>query len=450
MSRPVSACHSLLRGLTAPAHHCNLLDMTAAQSRTPPTHEADAIHSLDEAMRRDALDCVMCGICVPHCPTFALSGNEADGPRGRISLMLGIAQGDLMPDAAVLRHLDTCLTCRACEVVCPSGVHYGRLIDNARARLTLETDPAAQPRAAGRGFRLLRDQLLSRRRRLGAAFTLYRLAARLGLGGPIRHLTGRLGQALPRQPMAPQRPTITALTAKTKTSRGTVGLFIGCTGAAMNAPAVTAARQVIRAMGYEVITPSSQVCCGAMHVHSGEPETGRRLRESNAQTFLAAGVDTMIVIGTACRAELAALEAGHDIKVREITEWLLERDAAEWPELGRLDLQIAIHTPCSQRNHLRAPDATRHLLERIPGLVLNELDGNERCCGAAGLQVLLYPNEAEQLRQPKLEAIARQAPDRVVSANVGCATHLAAGADLIVAQPVELLAEAISAAHPQP
>ena len=399
---------------------------------------------LDEAIRRDALDCVMCGICVPHCPTFSLTGNEADGPRGRISLMLGISQGGLVPDAAVRRHLDTCLTCRACEVVCPSGVHYGRLIDNGRARLALAEAPEARPRAEDRHWRLLRDQLLSRRRRLGAAYGLYRLAARLGMAGGARRLAGPLGRALPRRPVT----TASLPKATTPLTRGRIGLFVGCTGAAMNAPAATAARQVMRAFGYEVITPTAQVCCGAMHSHGGEPSSASALRARNARVFSGEKVDTIVVVGTACRAELGTLETEHGLVVREITEWLLERPTDEWPALGTLDQHIAIHTPCSQRNHLAAPDATRQLLERIPGITLSDLDGNERCCGAAGLQALLYPKESERLRAPKLESIASLRPDAVVSANVGCATHLAAGANLEVRQPVELIAEAIAAAKP--
>lgn len=417
--------------------------MTQQAPTAPTADNSPEPLSLDEAIQRDALDCVMCGICVPHCPTFSLSGNEADGPRGRISLMLGISQGDLTPDAAVRRHLDTCLTCRACETVCPSGVKYGRLIDNGRARLAEAKTSEAHPRAQARHWRLLRDQLLTRRRRMGAAFGLYRMATRLGLGGLARRLAGPLGRALPRHPVA------TSLLPGTNNdaTRGTVGLFVGCTGDAMNAPAVTAARQVMRAMGYRVVTPTDQVCCGAMHAHGGEPSGARRLRARNARAFGKADIESIVVVGTACRAELDGLETEHAIPVREITEWLLERSDEEWPALGKLDQQVAIHTPCSQRNHLAAPNATRELLERIPGLKLMELDGNERCCGAAGLQALLYPNEAERLRAPKLKAIDGLSPDRVVSANVGCATHLAAGADLEIRQPVELIAEAMALAN---
>ncbi|MFI9651900.1 heterodisulfide reductase-related iron-sulfur binding cluster [Guyparkeria halopsychrophila] len=400
--------------------------------------------TLDQAIQSDALDCVMCGICVPHCPTFSLTHNEADGPRGRISLLLGISQGGLTPDADVSRHLDTCLTCRACETVCPSGVAYGRLIDNGRARLAHESAPATRPQAEARVWRLLRDQLLTRRRRLGTAWQAYRVMQRLGLGGVARRLAGPIGRALPRQltHTTPQQTPSHEL----PPSRGRVGLFIGCTGAAMNAPAVAAARAAITAFGYQPVIPGDQGCCGAMHAHGGEPDAASQQRERNAAVFKAVGVDEVIVVGTACTAELTALQASHGLKVREITEWLLGREPEEWPRLARLDHRVALHTPCSQRNHLAQPDASRRLLESIPGLELLEIDGNARCCGAAGMQVLLYPEQAERLREPKLESIERLAPDVVVSANVGCATHLAAGANQVVKQPVELLAESIAAA----
>ncbi|MFO7808648.1 (Fe-S)-binding protein [Guyparkeria sp.] len=415
----------------------NSPNQTASAEQTPPT-------TLDQAIQSDALDCVMCGICVPHCPTFSLTQNEADGPRGRISLLLGISQGELTPDADVSRHLDTCLTCRACETVCPSGVAYGRLIDNGRTRLARESTTAQQPRGEARFWRLLRDQLLTRRRRLGMAWQMYRVMQKLGLGGMARRLAGPMGRALPRQ-LTHTEPS-QALPLNPPSSRGRVGVFIGCTGAAMNAPAVAAARGVIAAFGYEPVIPGSQGCCGAMHAHSGEPEAASRQRERNAAAFQTAGVDEVIVVGSACSAELAALPASYGLTIREITEWLLEREPAQWPNLARLDRRVALHTPCSQRNHLVQPEASRRLLESIPGLDLLEIVGNARCCGAAGMHVLLYPEQAERLREPKLESIEQLAPDMVVSANVGCATHLAAGANLVVKQPVELLAESIAAA----
>jgi glycolate oxidase iron-sulfur subunit len=395
---------------------------------------------LDEAIRRDALDCVMCGICVPHCPTFSLTGNEADGPRGRISLLLGISQGELPVDGSVRDHLDACLTCRACEAVCPSGVAFGRLIDNGRARLAEESDDESRPRAQTPRMRRLRDHLLTRRRRLGWAWRAYRAACAIGLGGTVRRLGGSLGAALPRRAAgAPRAATPPAA----GIDRGRIGLFIGCTGEAMNAAAVRATRKVLTAMGYRVVTPERQVCCGAMHAHGGEPQAAGQLRRRNAQAFLDAGLEEIVVVGTACRSELGPLESTHGLRIREITEWLLATDPADWPELRALHRRVAIHTPCSQRNHLGQPNATRRLLERIPGLELREIEGNDRCCGAAGMNVLLYPEQARALRAPKIESIEAIDPDCVVSANVGCATHLAGGTDIPVIQPVELIAAAL-------
>ncbi|MFP4640531.1 MAG: (Fe-S)-binding protein [Guyparkeria sp.] len=397
---------------------------------------------LDDTIRRDALDCVMCGICVPHCPTFSITENEADGPRGRVSLLLGISQGELSVDESVRDHLDGCLTCRACEAVCPSGVAFGRLIDSGRERLARESATASQPRALARPFRWLRDGVLQRRHVMGAAWKGYRVLHALGLGGVVRRLSGRLGAALPKRPPAPLARTSRPAGGGDGAARGTIGLFIGCTGEAMNANAARAAREVLAALGYRVITPREQVCCGAMHVHGGEPDPAEALRERNARVFLDAGVNEVVVLGTACRSELAALESSHDLRIREVTEWLLETDPADWPAMQTPGWRIAIHTPCSQRNHLGQAGATRALLERIPGLELVEIDGNERCCGAAGMHVLLYPEQARTLRAPKLASIASLAPDFVVSANVGCATHLAGGTDVPVIQPVELLAAA--------
>ncbi|WP_372591703.1 (Fe-S)-binding protein [Guyparkeria sp.] len=420
--------------MTIPVRRCNLPDMPADSPRQLP--------ELDAAIRDDALDCVMCGICVPHCPTFSITENEADGPRGRISILLGVSQGELSVDESVRDHLDGCLTCRACEVVCPSGVAFGRLIDSGRERLARESATALQPRALARPFRWLRDGVLARRRVMGAAWQGYRALHALGLGGVARRLSGRLGAALPKRPPAPLATSSRPAGAGDGATRGTIGLFIGCTGEAMNANTAGAAEQVLAALGYRVVIPREQVCCGAMHAHGGEPGPAEALRDRNARAFLDAGVRDVVVLGTACRSELAALESKHDIRVREVTEWLLETDPADWPAMQTPNWRIAVHTPCSQRNHLGQPGATRALLERIPGLELVEIDGNERCCGAAGMHVLLYPEQARSLRAPKIDSIADLQPDFVVSANVGCATHLAGGTDVPVIQPVELLAAA--------
>lgn len=404
----------------------------------------------------------MCGICVPHCPTFGLTQNEADGPRGRISLALGLSSGQLAADATVVDHLDRCLSCLACESVCPSRVAYGSLMDHLRTALaagdftadmtnqrtpdTTTVDEAALPKAARRIWAALRNRVLSRRRMMGRLGSLLRILQRLGLGGALRTLGGPWGRALPRQlpkrfHPAAHRPA-THKTNETGRSARRVGLFIGCTGEALNSDAVRAGIRVLQALGHIVETPERQACCGAMHQHGGDLVEAARLRAENRQVFSAPDLTAIVVLGTACTAELQ--REAQAAPVVEITDYLVNLPDTDWPPLNPLVIRAGIHLPCSQTRVLKQPGSTERLLRRIPDLTPVPLATNDRCCGAAGMHVLMYPDQAEALRAPKLAEIERLKPDCVVSANIGCATHLAAGLGVAVRHPVELIARALA------
>lgn len=404
-----------------------------------------------------AYSCVMCGICVPHCPTFGLSENEADGPRGRISLMLGLHEHRLTVDEDVRTHLDSCLACRACETVCPSKVPYGALIDAARATLRdhskapqSDATQSLSPRASQPPWRWLRDRILSKRTRLKQALRLARLADKLHLGALIARLTGPTVRTLwhtrPRKPLGPQPSYGTH--AGIGSSQGRIGLFIGCTGETMNADASNAALRVLTRLGFEVVLPEAQVCCGAMHRHGGEPGPADTLVDRNRQVFGKEDVEAIVVVGSGCGAELQ--EQMPDRPVREITSFLADLAENAWPTLTSIDEQVAIHVPCSQSRVLREASVTQQLLQRIPGLSLALLDSNDRCCGAAGMHVLLYPDQAERLRAPILAEVAQRAVTILASANVGCATHLASGLaeqqgteKVSIMHPVELIDRAL-------
>jgi len=419
---------------------------------TAPAPRADATPSL-----ASAYSCVMCGICVPHCPTFGLSENEADGPRGRISLMLGLHENRLTIDEDVRTHLDSCLACRACEAVCPSKVPYGELIDAARATLQERgkdpqngTTPSLTPRATQRPWRWLRDRVLTQRTRLRQALRLARLAEKLQLGALVTRLAGptieTLWRTRPRKPLAP-RPSYGSH-AGNGPNRGRVGLFIGCTGETMNAAASNAALRVLTQLGFEVVLPEVQACCGAMHRHGGEPDPADALVDRNRQVFGKEDVEAIVVVGSGCGAELQ--EQMPDLPVREVTAFLADLAEDAWPTLTPIDEQVAIHVPCSQSRVLREAGVTQRLLQRIPGLSPATLDSNDRCCGAAGMHVLLYPNQAERLRAPILTEVAQQDITVLASANVGCAAHLAAGlaeqqgtGTVSVMHPVELIDRAM-------
>ena len=388
--------------------------------------------------------CVMCGLCLPHCPTYAQTGNEADSPRGRISLIQALARGELPADQTLTRHLDGCLSCRACEDVCPSGVPYGRLIDNARAELRRRAprrrlDDAWRRAFAGR--RMLRGVLYGSIR-LARFSGLWSLAGRLG----IRRLPllGRLHGLAGRLPVA--RLSFGAAGADAKPA---VYLFTGCASEIFDRETLQTSERLLQTLGYRVLTPPTQSCCGALHQHAGDREAARGLARRNLTAF---AEDIPILVTTsACATTLREYDSllgdtGERFgrRVHEIGEFLA---AAPWPESlapAALDRRAAVHVPCSQRRVLHTPDVAFTLLRRIPQLELAPLPGNDRCCGAAGSYMVEHPQMADALVASKVRAAAELAPDLLVTTNIGCAMHLARalaedGQTVELVHPVTLL-----------
>jgi len=398
---------------------------------------SDSDHPLLKQIESRAKACVMCGICMPYCPTFGQSGHEADGPRGRIRLMLSLAEGELTADApGVQAHLQRCLTCRACESACPSKVEYGALIDDTRALLA-QTAPQARPDPEkARKITWWRDHLLSHRRRLGWVWQLQQRLATQKLRPVAKHIAGPLAPLLPLTRIHSIVPKKLKISPNPVGRR--VGLFIGCTGNAANRNAAEAARKVLPAFGFEVIEPTEQNCCGAIYSHDGQTQIGTRQKEHTEGLFADKEVETIVVIGSACAAQLNPAQAV------EITHFLNQIPAKHWPPLNRLDRRVAIHTPCSQRNALKQPNAAFELLERIAGLTCLALADNERCCGAGGLQALYFPEQASALLAPKLANASEQQAEAIITTNVGCAVHMQSQDKRPVYQPVELLAEALA------
>ena len=378
-------------------------------------------------LAREADRCVKCGLCQPECPTYALSRNEGDSPRGRIALIEGLASGRLGPDPQVDRHLDNCLLCRRCESVCPSAVRFGALMDNAR-QLTLNRRPS--------WLRWTAD-LVSRPALVGPLLRLGRLAP---------PMPGRIGQMVGLAHAADrERPPAAGTYPAAAPQRGRVGLFLGCVGRHTHAHSLHAALRLLRAAGFDVVVPPEQGCCGALHAHLGDTDRGKEYAAGVARVF-DLGLDAIVSVATGCGAHLEDDPAHGELPAphADILAFLarLDLESLRWRPLPGL---AAIHTPCSQRNVLRADAAVTRLLHRIPELRLHPLPENERCCGAAGSYLLSHPETATRLRQPKLDAVAALRPDWLVTSNPGCALHFVEGLrplrrDLPVVHPVELLA----------
>ena len=399
--------------------------------------------SLRDTIVRDADLCVKCGLCLGHCPTYKVTRDEGESPRGRIALMHGLAAGTLAPTPRVEAHLDGCLTCRACETVCPAAVPYGDLIDAARTLL------AEQRPARTRTARMMAAVLDSRALRFLVAFMLI-LYQRSGLQWLVRasgvlKLAGlaRLESLLPKIYWP-------SLPAEAVAGRGDrVALFANCTSPLTERPALEAAVTVLQALGCEVSVPDSQGCCGALAQHAGLAADAAACELRNTTAF----ADAPVVVGIAsgCTAQLMEYDTTFAAKVRDIHAYVAAHPAFARLAPGRLPARVALHTPCTMKNVVKSDAAVVKLLEKIPGLEIVRLDSG--CCGAAGSYFLSHPEMADTLAHQKVEQVARVEPLWLLSSNVGCAMHLAAslrreGLEVTVRHPLEVLAEALRSQAP--
>lgn len=401
----------------------------------------------------------MCGLCLPHCPTYLKTRDEGESPRGRIALIQGLASGRLELSARLEAHLDHCLGCRACEAACPSGVPYGELIDAVRADIESRR---ARPLAQRVVRNLLEGLVLDKRRgrMLGALLRAYRGS---GLQRLLRRtgLLSRFGlAALDRlvNPFPVPRPWRPYYPPQTE-ERGQVALFTGCVADAVDQATLRATVSVLTRLGIGVHVPPSQACCGALHLHAGKPEEARALARRNLAAFTPLHVDAVLFAAASCGAQLTEYPrlldedgqaAGFSATVKDVIQFL---NSLEWPEqvrLAPLPVRVAVHEPCSVIHVLRQRGQAQALLSRIPGIELVPLPENNRCCGAAGSYMITQPEMAQTLLADKLAHIRRTAPAILATSNLGCALHLQAGIreaglDIEVVHPVALIARQMMA-----
>ena len=390
--------------------------------------------------------CVHCGFCLPACPTYLATGDEADSPRGRIVLMRALERGDVSPDdAALLQHLDSCLGCRGCEPVCPAGVGYGRGLEAARELLVQQ-----------RGLRPLARLVLavfSRRGLWRPLFGLARWIRNLGIADALAG-RGALGFSFGMVAATEPRPQAAtgAMTPTAGAGRGptTVALFRGCVMDALFSHVHDATRRTLERNGYTVVEVQGQVCCGALHEHAGDRAGASALARTNVAAFLGQA-DVIAVNSAGCGAllkeyaHLLGSDEAADVgaRVRDVTELLADRG----PVPGApLDLDVAYDAPCHLQHAQRVHSAPLAVLRAIPGLRLQLLPGSDRCCGSAGIYSLLEPAMSRAVLDDKIAGIAEAAPRPalIATGNPGCLMQIgaglrAAGLPIRVVHPVELL-----------
>jgi glycolate oxidase iron-sulfur subunit len=392
--------------------------------------------------------CVHCGFCLPACPTYLATGDEADSPRGRIVLMRALERGELEDDdPALIQHLDACLGCRGCEPVCPSGVSYGRGLEQARERLFERHGGTVLARMVLGSFR--HERVWRPLFTLGRALRATGIPRVLAGGGRLGFQMGMLAAT---QPVARSSELVARSPQPAARSPQPVALFRGCVMDTLFDHVHDATRRTLEANGYQVREVEGQGCCGALHEHAGDRTSARALALRNVEAFR--GSDDPIVVNSAgCGALLK--DYGHLLgddagaafgeRVRDVSELL----AAAGPRQGApLDAEVAYDAPCHLQHAQRVHEAPLAVLRSIPGLRLRLLPGSDKCCGSAGIYSVLHPAMAQAVLDAKIQSIAAAdpRPDTIATGNPGCLMQIgaglaAAGLKMRVAHPVELLDE---------
>jgi glycolate oxidase iron-sulfur subunit len=391
-----------------------------------------------------SLACIHCGLCLSSCPTYLETGNENDSPRGRIYLMRAIQDGRMDLGDHPVRHVDLCLGCRACEAACPSGVHYGELLEATR-------DHIEKHHTRTLGQTLLRrwaiEKIFPFPERLELALWPARLIKRLGLD---RLLPKFLRDALALIPDSSRRvelPSVSPASAARGPARGRVGLISGCVMSVMFGETNAATVRLLNRCGYDVVIPPEQGCCGALYAHGGNLEEARACARRNIEVFERLNLDAIIINAAGCGSTLK--EYGHLLQedlawrerairfsnsVKDLTEYLTQAkfqptlDAGpELAELHEADAKVTYHDACHLAHPQRITRPPRELVRAIAGERFVELTESDVCCGSAGSYNLTEPEMAERLQRRKIENILKTGAQLVITTNPGCLLQIRAG-----------------------
>jgi len=399
--------------------------------------------------------CVHCGFCLQSCPTFLVTGDESDSPRGRIVLMRALARGALSAtDPGLVSHLDRCLGCRGCEPVCPSGVSYGPALEESR-RLIADRRPvplATRLTVTVLAEARLRDPLLALARLARPLARYLAGGSRLGFMAGMLAATGDGNGGRGGKGGSGGRKSAAALAAPTAPT-APAALFRGCIMDGLFAHVHQATERTLRVNGYRMVDVAGQQCCGALHAHAGLHQEAAALARANVAAFSRVPDAAIVVNAAGCGAmlkEYPRLLAGEPLaeaaarmasRVADVTETL----AAAGPRPGApLDLVIAYDPPCHLLHAQRVAEAPLKVLEAIPGLRRTAHGEAELCCGSAGSYSLTQPGLSRAVLERKVAALQNGRLDAVATGNPGCAMQIgaglrAAGRPVPVVHPVELL-----------
>jgi glycolate oxidase iron-sulfur subunit len=410
--------------------------------------------------------CMHCGMCLPTCPTYLETKEERNSPRGRISLMRAIADGELDVTKAFGEEMYYCLGCLACTTACPAGVNYAELFETARSEVETKGVIASPKRDAIRWFAL--RFLFTRPRLLRVAGRLLWMWQSSGLQAGARKIV--LMKLLPKnlRRLEPQAPTVLAKFShqlikpveKPQTSKRRVAVLTGCVQDLVFADVNRATVDVLLANGCEVHTPSVQPCCGSLHAHNGDVETARTLARRQLDLFDPEKFDAIISNAGGCGSHLrhydhlladdpayASRAAEWSRKLKDVSEYLVEIGFRKPVGATAEATCVTYHESCHLCHGQKVSKQPRDILRAIPGVELRECAEATMCCGSAGIYNITQPDTSAWLQERKTGHLRATGASVVATANPGCQLQIenglrAAGDKMEVAHPVVLLARA--------
>ncbi|MEV5027819.1 (Fe-S)-binding protein [Paenibacillus sp. LPE1-1-1.1] len=415
-------------------------------------HSNPLSHTLLKKMDYDQLtNCMRCGFCLPACPTFRETGVESESPRGRIALMKAVVDGLMEPDDRFKEQMNHCLGCRACEPVCPADVKYGQLIEQARDAIEDHNDHSLPVKGLRKLFFNGVFPHRNRLKWLGRSLHFYqksglRQVAR-GTGmmrlfpAYLREMEGILPEASAHgvvEQLGDYYPAKGEAIAR-------VALFRGCIMEVLFAGTNVNSVELLSEAGFDVLIPKAQVCCGALHAHSGEMDSARELAKKNIAVFKETGIDYIVSNAGGCGALL--IEYDHllhkDENWREDSSWFASRvvDISYLVmEKGRIpsfteslvnnkeeNIRITYQDSCHLRNVMKSSAAPRQLLKQVTNVEFIEMKEADRCCGSAGIYNVTQPVMAGQLLEHKMELANHTQARYMLTSNPGCLLQMKLG-----------------------
>ncbi|MBT1072612.1 (Fe-S)-binding protein [Pelotalea chapellei] len=384
------------------------------------------------------INCMRCGMCLPACPTYKETFLETASPRGRVALVRKVQEGELDQSEQLLEYLSLCLDCQACASACPCGVNAGELV----AEFTCE-----RKESRGLGFMedLILRKLVPHPDRLETSMVPMRIYQKTGLQNLVRKLgilkmfpkqLERMEGLLPDLPDKPLRQEIQVITPAVGQERGTVGFFLGCVMSLIFSDASRATIKLLSSLGYKVITPKSQVCCGAPNMLGGDMAGLKEAAQTNIDIFASYDVDFIVTDCGGCGAELK--KYGHHLdgyksaeifsgKVRDISQVLALHADQLRAKLKPLPLKVTYHDPCHIAHCQGIRKEPRDLLKLVPALEYRELEAADACCGSAGTYNIERPEMSDLILKRKLDTIQATGAKILVTSNPGCLLQLKKG-----------------------